>query len=145
MKIVKVVHAETDKQMNYEKQSFAIQTYNVESFVQKYLAGKQDSKTERKASDIATSILVGAVVGLYGPRTLRRDKDIRDVSLAMFESRRFNPNKIEQYILRNTYTETFDFDFDLAVRYLAVKADLKAEYTSISRKERLFHVEFSKA
>lgn len=63
---------------------------------------------------------------------------------AIFESRRFDPNKIERYTLRNTYTETFDFDFDLADRYLVVKVDLKAEYDSISTKERLFHVEFGK-
>jgi hypothetical protein len=63
---------------------------------------------------------------------------------AIFESRRFNPNKIEQYTLINTYTETFDFDFDLATRYLVVEADLKAEYHSISNKERFFHVEFGK-
>ena len=63
---------------------------------------------------------------------------------AIFESRRFDPNKIERYTLRNTYTETFDFDFDLAARYLVVKVDLKAEYDSISTKERLFHVEFGK-
>jgi len=63
---------------------------------------------------------------------------------AIFESRRFNPNKIQQYMLVNTYTETFDFDFDLAARYLVIQADLKAEYHSISKKERLFHVEFGK-
>ncbi len=63
---------------------------------------------------------------------------------AIFESRRFNPNKIEQYTLRNTYTETFDFNFDLATKYLVVETDLKAEYHSISNKERFFHVEFGK-
>jgi hypothetical protein len=61
---------------------------------------------------------------------------------AIFESRRFTPNKIQEYTLRNTYTETFDFNFDLAVKYLVVKADLKAEYKTISEKERFFHVEF---
>jgi hypothetical protein len=54
---------------------------------------------------------------------------------AIFESRRFNPNKIQQYTLVNTYTETFDFDFDLAAKYLVIAADLKAEYHSISKKE----------
>lgn len=63
---------------------------------------------------------------------------------AIFESRRFNPNKIEQYTLVNTYTETFDFDFDLATKYLVVETDLRAEYHSISSKERFFHVEFGK-
>ena len=63
---------------------------------------------------------------------------------AIFESRRFDPNKIQRYTLRNTYTETFDFDFNLAAKYLAIKVDLKAEYDSISKKECFFHVEFGK-
>ncbi|MDZ8241912.1 MAG: hypothetical protein RMZ69_33045 [Nostoc sp. ChiQUE01a] len=64
--------------------------------------------------------------------------------LSIFESRRFNPNKIEEYTLRNTYTETFDFDFDLAAKYLVIQADLKVEYQAISKKERFFHIEFGK-
>jgi hypothetical protein len=65
--------------------------------------------------------------------------------LSIFESRRFNPNKIEEYTLKNTYTETFDFNFDLAAKYLVVQADLKIEYQAISRKERFFHIEFGKS
>ena len=65
--------------------------------------------------------------------------------LSIFESRRFNPNKIEEYTLRNTYTETFDFEFDLAARYLVIQADLKVEYQAISKKERFFHIEFGKS
>ena len=61
---------------------------------------------------------------------------------AIFEGRRFTHNKIQQYTLKNTYTETFDFDFDLAAKFLIFKTDLKAEYEAISKKERLFHVEF---
>jgi hypothetical protein len=64
--------------------------------------------------------------------------------LSIFESRRFNPNKIQEYTLRNTYTETFDFDFSLAAKYLVVQADLKGEYQAISKKERFFHIEFGK-
>lgn len=64
--------------------------------------------------------------------------------LSIFESRRFDRNRIEQYTLSSTYTETFDFNFDLAVKYLVVKTDLKAEYKSISKKERLFQIEFGK-
>jgi len=63
---------------------------------------------------------------------------------SIFESRRFNPNKIEEYILKNTYTETYDFNFDLAAKYLVVQVDLKAEYQKISKKERFFHIEFGK-
>lgn len=64
--------------------------------------------------------------------------------LSIFESRRFNLNKIQEYTLRNTYTETFDFDFNLAARYLTSQADLNGEYQAISKKERFFHIEFGK-
>lgn len=64
--------------------------------------------------------------------------------LSIFESRRFNLNKIQEYTLRNTYTETFDFDFNLAARYLISQADLNGEYQAISKKERFFHIEFGK-
>lgn len=62
--------------------------------------------------------------------------------LSIFESRLFKSNKIKEYTLKNTYTETFDFDFDLAAKHMVVNADLKAEYRAISQKERLFHVKF---
>lgn len=65
--------------------------------------------------------------------------------LSIFESRRFSPNKIESYTLKNTYTETFDFDFELAAKYLVIDADLKAQYKSVSKRERLFEVRFSKS
>ena len=61
---------------------------------------------------------------------------------AIFESRRFNLNRIEKYTLKNTYTETFDFDFNVASKYLTTSVDLKAEYNALSGKERLFYVEF---
>jgi len=64
--------------------------------------------------------------------------------LSIFESRRFNANKIEEYTLRNTYTETFDFDFRLAAQYLVIQSDLQVEYQTISKKERFFHIEFGK-
>lgn len=64
--------------------------------------------------------------------------------LSIFESRRFNLNKIQEYTLINTYTETFDFDFVLAGRYLTSQADLNGEYQAISKKERFFHIEFGK-
>ncbi|AWK51085.1 hypothetical protein DIC82_08680 [Clostridium beijerinckii] len=64
--------------------------------------------------------------------------------ISIFESRRFNPNKIEKYTLKSTYTETFDFNFELATKYLVTKIDLNASYSSISQKERYFEVEFGK-
>ena len=64
--------------------------------------------------------------------------------LSIFESRRFNPNKIEEYTLRNTYTETFDFNFSLAAKYLVIQSDLQVEYQKISKKERYFNIEFGK-
>jgi hypothetical protein len=64
------------------------------------------------------------------------DEDLLEKSLwfsddsrinSIFESRRFKPNKINEYTLKNTYTETFDFDFNLAAKYLRIEAaDLKA-------------------
>ena len=64
--------------------------------------------------------------------------------LSIFESRRFNLNKIQEYTLKNTYTETFDFDFNMAAQYLVIQGDLKGEYQAISKKERFFHIEFGK-
>lgn len=61
---------------------------------------------------------------------------------AILESRKFSCNKMQQYTLVNTYSETFDFDFKLAAKHLVVDADLRAEYQTISNRERLFHVEF---
>ncbi|MEL6930939.1 MAG: hypothetical protein AAFO95_20285, partial [Cyanobacteria bacterium J06600_6] len=64
--------------------------------------------------------------------------------LSIFESRKFNQNRIEKYTLTNTYTQTFDFDFELAARYIIANADLKIQYQSVSQKERSFQVEFGK-
>jgi len=61
---------------------------------------------------------------------------------AILQARCFDPSKMKSYALKNTYTETFDFDFDLAVKYLVLKTDLKAEYHSVSQRERNFYVEF---
>jgi hypothetical protein len=63
---------------------------------------------------------------------------------SILESRMFAPNRIETYTLRNTYTETFDFNFKLAAKYLVAEIDLQAEYESISKMERFFSVEFGK-
>ncbi|MEA2559892.1 MAG: hypothetical protein QOH06_1396 [Acidobacteriota bacterium] len=61
---------------------------------------------------------------------------------AILESRRFSRNRMQQYAVANTYSETFDFDFNLAARHMIIDTDLKSEYQTISRRERLFHVEF---
>lgn len=55
---------------------------------------------------------------------------------------RLSENPMIRYELLNTYTETFDFDFDLAAKYLVLKADLRAEYQTLSQIERLFVVDF---
>ena len=60
---------------------------------------------------------------------------------AIFESRR-SANPIRQYTLKSTYTQTFDFDFKAALTALAVKVDLKAEYETLRKTERFFHVDF---
>ena len=61
---------------------------------------------------------------------------------SILESRRFLDNKVKKYSLKNTYTESFDFDFDLAAKFLIVKVDLKAKYESLKKKERNFLIEF---
>jgi hypothetical protein len=63
---------------------------------------------------------------------------------AIFNSRRFNKNPLHKYTLKNTYTETYDFDFDLAAKYLFAEFDLKAEYNTIKKRERLFEVQFAR-
>jgi phosphoglycerate-specific signal transduction histidine kinase len=68
----------------------------------------------------------------------------RDGQLSAMLRSRLSDNPMTRYELRNTYTETFDFDFDLAVRYLVLKPNLRAEYQTLSQTERLFIVEFSK-
>jgi hypothetical protein len=67
----------------------------------------------------------------------------RDGQLNEILKSRLGRNRMIRYELRNTYTETFDFDFDLAAKYLVFKADLRAEYQMLSQTERLFIVEFS--
>lgn len=61
---------------------------------------------------------------------------------SIFESRLLNSNRIEEYVLKTTYTETFDFNFSLATKYLTLDVDLKAEYQSLSKRERFFYVKF---
>jgi hypothetical protein len=60
---------------------------------------------------------------------------------AIFQSRR-SGNPIREYTLRSTYTQTFDFDFELAAGFLSVSLDLKAEYETLKTTERFFHVDF---
>lgn len=78
------------------------------------------------------------------PNLLKKSLWFSDDSklLSIFESRCYNPNKIQKYTLRNTYTESFDFNFEVAAKHLVFKGDLKAEYKSVSKKERFFHIEF---
>ncbi len=59
---------------------------------------------------------------------------------AIFQS--LKGNRMLRYELTYTHGETFDFDFDLAAKYLMFKADLRAEYQSLSYKERTFIVDF---
>ena len=65
-----------------------------------------------------------------------------DFQMSQILESRLSDSPLLRYELRNTYSETFDFDFDLAAKYLIVNFDLKAEFNSISKKERVFIVEF---
>lgn len=62
---------------------------------------------------------------------------------AIFESRRFSRNQILEYTLINNYSDSFDFDFDFAAKFLKTEVELRAEYQSISRQSRMFKVSFS--
>lgn len=61
---------------------------------------------------------------------------------AIYENRKLNKNKIQKFYLRNTYSESFNFDFDLAAKVIKTGVDLKAEYDLLRNKERIFEVYF---
>lgn len=62
----------------------------------------------------------------------------------IFEGRRYLQNQIKKYRYINTYTESFDFDFNLAAKYLNVaSADIKAQYNEVKMKKRIFDIEFA--
>lgn len=63
---------------------------------------------------------------------------------AIFDSRRFSGNRMLSYTLKNTYKESFGFDFAAAANWVGGSANLKADYESLCSKERFFTVEFSK-
>ena len=130
-------------EIDNEQKSGSINTGVDTLFVDAKGGANLSSKFERNKDLVVT--FEGNVVDI--------DSDLLDKSLwfsddskllSIFESRRFNLNKIQEYTLRNTYTETFDFDFNLAAKYLTNQADLNGEYQTISKKERYFHIEFGK-
>lgn len=100
------------------------------------------SKTREKGSSMAAT---------YEGRTVAVDPNLLKNSLwfrtdsrlnALLEARLFSDNRITSYTVTNTYSEGFDFDFKVAGRYLASKADLRAEYEHLSKTVRHFHVTF---
>jgi hypothetical protein len=62
---------------------------------------------------------------------------------SIYESRKFSQNSIINYTLINTYFDSFDFDFDIAAKFIKFGGDLKTEYQSIKNQSRTFKVEFS--
>lgn len=125
-----------------------------------------ENKEQANLNGDANNDIIKANVGIGGAHHLIRGKELKVIyegnnvdidsellndSLwyvndsrlkAIFESRIFDKNKILHYTLRNTYTESFNFDFSAAAKWLTVDIDLKAEYLDLSKKERLFSVEF---
>lgn len=62
----------------------------------------------------------------------------------IFEARRYLQNQVKEYRYINTYTESFDFDFTFAAKYLNVaSADIKAQYNAVKTKKRIFDIEFA--
>lgn len=61
---------------------------------------------------------------------------------AILEARLFKDNRLKSYSIKNTYKESFGFDFDVAISFIATEVDLKNEFSKISSKERIFDVTF---
>jgi len=64
------------------------------------------------------------------------------ILISLVEGRLFPHNRIRKMTIRNTYSESFDFDFEAAASYIISKVDLKSKFAKLSKKTRLFHVEF---
>ena len=60
--------------------------------------------------------------------------------LSIFKGRRHG-NRIHSFALQSTYSQSFGFDFDMALK--VTKIDLKAKFEKIRRVERTFEVSFS--
>lgn len=134
-KTVKII--ETDSQKKSGSANLGVETIKVNG------GGKFTAAKEIDQGKELLVIFEGSIVDIDEKLLINSIWFTNDGQLnAIFEGRRFTHNKIQQYTLKNTYTETFDFDFDLAAKFLIFKTDLKAEYEAISKKERLFHVEF---
>lgn len=62
--------------------------------------------------------------------------------ISIFENRRSSKNKIVEYFLTNTYGDSFDFDFEIAAKFLKISSDLRAEYQVVKNQSRKFKVKF---
>lgn len=60
--------------------------------------------------------------------------------LSIFKGRK-QGNRINSFTLQNTYTQSFGFDFDMALK--VTKVDLKSKFEKLRRVERVFEVSFS--
>lgn len=60
----------------------------------------------------------------------------------IFESVMRKNNTLKAFRVENTYTESFDFDFNLASKYLSVNIDILANYQKLSNIKRIFEVTF---
>lgn len=59
---------------------------------------------------------------------------------SIFKGRK-DGNRIHSFTLQNTYTQSFGFDFDMALK--VTKIDLKAKFEKLRRVERVFEVSFT--
>ena len=62
---------------------------------------------------------------------------------SILQSRLNKDNRILKYKLENTYTESFDFDFEVAAKFIKFGGNLESDYKELRNRKRIFHVEFA--
>lgn len=61
----------------------------------------------------------------------------------LLDSRIYEENQVMKYHYESEYSESFNFDFDVAAKYLEFGANIKAEYEKQRKSKKLFTVEFA--
>lgn len=61
---------------------------------------------------------------------------------ALYIGRKNKKNKLLSYTLANEYDEKFEFDFKMAAKFILAEVDLENDYNKLSKRKRLFRVEF---
>ena len=61
----------------------------------------------------------------------------------LLDSRIYEENQVMKYHYECEYSESFNFDFEIAAKYLEFGANIKAEYEKQRKSKKLFTVEFA--